>query len=33
MRKEKNTEDILNRRDKKREGRGLGKWRGDLRKS
>ena len=33
MRKEKRTEDILNRRAKKREGRGLGKGRGDLKKS
>ena len=31
MRKEKSTEDILNRRAKKREGHGLGK--GDLKKS
>ena len=33
MRREKSTEDILNRRAKKREGRGLGKGRGDLKKS
>ena len=33
MREEKSTEDILNRRAKKREGHGLGKGRGDLKKS
>ena len=33
MRKEKSTEDILNRRAKEREGHGLGKGRGDLKKS
>ena len=34
MRKEKSTEELLNRRPKKREaeGHGLGKWSGDLKK-
>ena len=33
MRKEKSTENILNRRAKKREGHGLGKGRGDMKTS
>ena len=33
MRKEKSTEDILDRRAKKREGNGLGKGKGNLKKS